>query len=64
VGSSQDVDVRLKLHNSRKVKSTRAYVPWQLLETREFDSRSDAVKMEKFLKTGQQKEFLRKRFLK
>ena len=63
VGSSQDVDMRLKLHNSRKVKSTRAYVPWQLLEVREFDSRSDAVKMEKFLKTGQQKEILKKKYL-
>lgn len=62
VGSTADLDNRLNLHNLGKVKSTKAYRPWELLECRECDSRSDAVRLEKFLKTGQQKEILKKKY--
>ena len=62
VGSCEDVDIRIKRHNTGKVKSTKAYRPWILMETRNFSSRSDAVKEELFLKTGQQKELLRKKY--
>ena len=62
VGSTEDINIRLKLHNSGKVKSTKPYKPWELMEIREFETRSQAVKEERFLKTGQQKELLRKRF--
>jgi putative endonuclease len=62
VGSTADVENRLRLHNSGRVKSTKAYRPWLLLETRTCTSRSEAVILEKFLKTGQQKELLRKKY--
>lgn len=63
VGSTADIENRLRLHNSGRVKSTKAYRPWCLLETRHCGSRSEAVKLEKFLKTGQQKELLRKKYI-
>ncbi len=62
VGSTEDVKNRLLRHNSGKVKSTKAYKPWKLLERRSFKTRSEAMKEEMFLKTGQQKELLRKKY--
>lgn len=62
IGSTEDLENRLRLHNAGKVKSTKAYKPWELLEYQEFNSRSDAVKQERFLKTGQQKEILKRKY--
>lgn len=63
VGSTENLTNRLRLHNQGKVKSTKAYRPWILCETREFNSRTEALQEEKFLKTGQQKELLRKKYV-
>lgn len=62
VGSTEDFNNRIKLHNCGKVKSTKAYRPWELLEIRGCNNRSEAMKLEKFLKTGQQKEILRNKY--
>lgn len=62
VGSTESLFDRLKLHNSGKVKFTKAYRPWKLLEYQEFNTRSQAVRQERFLKTGQQKELLKKKY--
>ena len=62
VGSTENITKRFILHNKGKVKSTKTYRPWQLLEKKEFNSRSDAVKCERFLKTGQQKEILKRKY--
>ena len=63
VGSTGNLSKRLKLHNDGKVKSTKAYRPWILVEKRSCINRSEALKLEKFLKTGQQKEMLRKKYV-
>ena len=62
VGSTEDINNRVRLHNLGKVKSTKANKPWRLVDSYEFKSRSGAVQMERFLKTGQQKEILRKKY--
>lgn len=62
VGSTANLRNRLNLHNSGKVRSTKAYRPWELLESREYNSRNNAVKLERFLKTGQQKEILKNKY--
>lgn len=62
IGSTEDVNKRFELHNQGKVKSTKWYRPWELLEYREFDSRSEAVRQERFLKEHQQKELLKKKY--
>ncbi len=61
VGSSRDVNARLKLHNSGRVKSTKPYRPWILLEKHTYKTRGEAVKFERFFKTGQQKEYIKQR---
>jgi putative endonuclease len=62
VGSTANMDGRIKLHNSGRVRSTKANKPWQLLEYHEFVSRSEAFKKEMFYKSGQQKEILKKKY--
>ncbi len=62
VGSTENVARRFALHNNGRVKSTKVYIPWELLEQSEFDSRSKAVQHEYFLKNHQQKEFLKKKY--
>ena len=62
VGSTADVERRFRLHNAGRVKSTKGYRPWILVEVRDHISRAEAVREERFLKTGQQKELLRKKY--
>ena len=59
VGMSSNVEQRLFEHNSGKTPSTKAYLPWQLIFTKELDSRIAARKEEKRLKSGYGKEFLK-----
>ncbi len=61
IGSTADIQNRLALHNQGKVRSTKAYRPWQLLEYQEFQTRSEAVQREYFLKSHQQKELLKRK---
>ena len=62
VGSTANLFKRIALHNQGRVKSTKGYKPWELLEHYEYDSRSEAVQQEKHIKQHQQKELLKKKF--
>lgn len=62
VGSTENIVRRFNLHNKGRVKSTKAYRPWELLNEEKFNLRSDAVRHERFLKTGQQKEILKRKY--
>ena len=62
IGSTDNIYRRLHTHNLGKVKSTKGYRPWQLLEYKEFNSRGEAVRHERFLKNHQQKEILRNKY--
>ena len=62
VGSTANLEERIDRHNSGLVKSTKPYRPWGILEFRECNSRSEAIKLERFLKSGQQKEMLKKKY--
>lgn len=61
VGSTGNINSRFELHNKGKVKSTKAYCPWKLLEAYKFNTRSEAFRYEKFLKSHQQKELIKAR---
>ncbi len=62
VGSTRDIFLRVASHNAGRVQSTKAYRPWKLLDCVECNSRSEAMRIERFYKTGQQKELLRKKY--
>ena len=61
VGSTQNIEKRIDLHNAGKVKLTKAYKPWKLLDYETHNSRSEAILRERFLKTYQQKKILKRK---
>ena len=50
IGQTNDPDDRLKRHNSNQSLSTKYKGPWKLIFCRKFNSRSEAVLLEKKLK--------------
>ena len=59
-GFTNDLERRLKEHNSGKHKSTKGYIPWRLVYYEEVGSRIEAREREKYLKSGIGREFLKK----
>lgn len=59
IGFSEDVEKRLKTHNQGKVRSTKSRKPFVLVHKEEFSTQSEALKREKFLKSGCGREFLK-----
>lgn len=59
VGMTNNLKRRLTEHNTGKNRSTKAYVPFNLIFQAEFENRVLAREKEKYLKSGVGKEFLR-----
>jgi putative endonuclease len=59
VGFTSNVTRRLQEHNSGKTKSTKGFKPWKLIYSEECETRVEARKREKYLKSGIGKEFLK-----
>lgn len=59
VGFSENVQKRLKEHNSGKTKSTKGFRPWELIFTQECKTRIKARELEKYYKSGIGKEILK-----
>jgi len=51
IGQTNDVDLRLKQHNSGRVKSTKARTPLIIVRSEVYDTRSEARKRENYLKS-------------
>ncbi len=60
VGMTQNLEERLKRHNSGREKTTRAYLPFEVIFTEVCMSRPEARKREKYWKSGIGKEKLRR----
>ena len=58
VGSSQDVGERLRRHNVNHSKSTKGKGPWLLVKSFEFETRSEAILLERKIKKRGAKRFL------
>jgi len=50
VGQTQDINDRIKRHNSGNVKSTKYYIPWEIVYLENLQTRSEACKREKQIK--------------
>jgi len=50
IGQTQSLEERLVYHNGGKVKSTKPYIPWEMVWYMTFDTRSEAMIREKRLK--------------
>jgi len=51
-GSTDDIQRRLFEHNAGKSKATQNTRPFKLLHFEQFETRSEAIRRERFLKTG------------
>ncbi len=60
VGFSENVQKRLREHNSGKTKSTKGYRLWKLIFTKECETRIQARELEKYYKSGIGKEILKR----
>ena len=58
VGSTDDVYRRLNEHNSGKCRYTRGRRPWQLICKEKYSTRREAMRREKFLKSGQGRNYI------
>ncbi len=59
VGMTQNLDERIKRHNSGRERTTKPYSPFELIYTEEFQTRIEARKREKYFKSGVGKSFLK-----
>jgi len=53
IGTTSNLETRVKHHNSGKTRSTRPYKPWQMVYSEDFQTKSEAYKREYFLKSPQ-----------
>ncbi len=60
VGHSKNCESRLSDHNKGKVKSTKAYVPWSIIYTEQFQTKSEAFRREMEIKSYKGGEAFRK----
>lgn len=59
VGYGENANERLKRHNKGDNRFTKGHRPWKIVYRESgFESRSEAMKREKFLKSGQGRQWL------
>ena len=58
IGYTRDVSIRLRRHNSGRVRSTKAYKPYSLVYSETFEDKTNARRREIFLKSGKGREFI------
>jgi len=61
VGYTEDIDRRIKEHNAGYTRSTRGNRPWVLAYIEEVKNLKEALRMEKYYKSGSGKEKLKKK---
>jgi putative endonuclease len=59
VGFTSNFEKRLYEHNHGKTRSTKGYIPWKMLFLEKVETRLEARKREKYLKSGIGKEYLK-----
>jgi putative endonuclease len=62
VGMTEDVDKRLEQHNKGMTFSTKGYRPWKLFFNEILQTREEARKREKYLKSGYGKQFIKQKW--
>ncbi len=51
IGSTMNIDERIKKHNSGQSKYTKLFRPWNVVYSEKFKTRSEAVKREMYFKS-------------
>lgn len=58
VGSTEDVPKRLKEHNEGRCRYTSGRMPWEVVYQESYSTRAEAMRREKYLKSGAGREWL------
>ncbi len=58
IGHAKDLHYRLQQHNNGYCKSTKSGVPWKVVHTEEFLTRSEAMKREKEIKSQKSRAYI------
>jgi putative endonuclease len=62
VGLTSDMENRLESHNHGPCGYTRSHRPWSLVVSMEFSNEPEAVRFEKYLKSGSGRAFAKRHF--
>ncbi len=60
IGQTNNLQDRIRRHNSGYVKSTKSFGPWELVYNEVFQSRTDSVIRENYLKRLKSKKSIKK----
>jgi putative endonuclease len=60
IGYSKNPQKRLMEHNQGKAQYSSTKIPWKLIYTEEFSTKTQAIKREKFLKKQRNRDFYMK----
>jgi putative endonuclease len=63
-GCTKDVKMRVALHNVGRVRATRNRRPFMLVYSESYANRQDAMRRERYLKSGWGRRFLKSRISK
>ncbi|MCB2204633.1 GIY-YIG nuclease family protein [bacterium] len=58
IGSTKDIEHRLRKHNAGHSVATKAYRPWRLVHQEEFLSRGDALRREYEIKRHKSRSYI------
>ena len=63
IGHTKDMNERLIQHNMGRVRASKAHSPYKVIFQEEYQSRSEAVKRERYLKRGEGNIWLRNKLI-
>ncbi len=58
-GFTSDLDIRMESHNVFGKGWTARFRPWKIIFSKDFDNKNEAMKYEKWLKSGVGREFIK-----
>ena len=58
-GHCENLEERLKQHNSRMTESIRKYIPFEMVYFESFETRGEAIVREKYFKSAAGRRFLK-----
>jgi putative endonuclease len=59
IGQTSNFEKRVALHNEGRIRSTRRRCPLKLVHVEEYETRGEAIKRERFLKSMKSRDFKR-----
>ena len=59
IGQTENLEERIERHNKGRNLSTKAYLPWELKWWKEYETRAEAMKIEKKIKGIKKRESIK-----